>query len=55
MTRPIDHTYGNDIRDRAFEFACEVVAYCDELMTRDGVGRILAPQILAAARRSARI
>ncbi len=46
MTAPTYKTYGQDIRDRAFEFACQIVAYCDELMKRDGVGRILAPQIL---------
>jgi four helix bundle protein len=46
MTRPTDQSYGQDIRDRAFEFACQVVEYCDDLMMRDGVGRILAPQIL---------
>jgi four helix bundle protein len=46
MTRPTYQTYGQDVRDRAFEFACQLVDYCDDLMKRDGVGRILAPQIL---------
>jgi four helix bundle protein len=27
-------------------FACQIVGYCDDLMKRGGVGRILAPQIL---------
>jgi four helix bundle protein len=43
---PTYQSYGQDIRDRAFEFACQIVSYCDELMKRGGVGRILAPQML---------
>ena len=46
MTAPPYQAYGHDVRDRAFEFACHIVAYCDELMKRGGVGRILAPQML---------
>jgi four helix bundle protein len=46
MTAPTYHAYGQDIRDRAFKFACEMVAYCDDLMKRAGVGRVLAPQLL---------
>jgi four helix bundle protein len=46
MTAPPYQTYGQDIRDRTFEFACQIVAYCDDLMKRGGVGRILAPQML---------
>ena len=46
MTEPTYQAYGQDIRDRAFQFACQIVAYCDELMKGGGVGRILAPQIL---------
>ena len=46
MTAPPYQAYGQDIRDRAFEFACQVVGYCDDLMKRGGVGRVLAPQLL---------
>jgi four helix bundle protein len=46
MTTSIYGSYGQDIRDRAFEFACEVVQFCDELMRRRGAGRVLAPQLI---------
>ena len=46
VTAPSYPSYGQDIRDRAFEFACQIVGYCDDLMKRGGVGRILAPQML---------
>jgi four helix bundle protein len=46
MSTPADAAYGQDIRDRAFEFACRIVQYCDDLMKRGGVGRVLAPQLL---------
>ena len=46
MTAPPYQSYGQDIRDRAFEFACQIVGYCDDLMKRGGVGRVLAPQML---------
>ena len=46
MTAPTYQAYGQDIRDRAFEFACAIVAYCDDLMKRGGVGRVLAPQLV---------
>jgi four helix bundle protein len=37
---------GQDIRDRAFEFACGVVRLGHTLYEGGGVGRILAPQLL---------
>jgi four helix bundle protein len=46
MTAPVYPAYGQNIRDRAFEFACQIVGYCDDLMKRGGVGRVLAPQML---------
>jgi four helix bundle protein len=46
MSEPTYSAYGQDIRDRAFEFACQIVQYCDDLMKRGGVGRVLAPQLL---------
>ncbi|MBI3400862.1 MAG: four helix bundle protein [Acidobacteria bacterium] len=46
MAAPSYPQYGQNLRDRAFVFACDVVHYCDKLMNAGGVGRILAPQIL---------
>src|SRR5260221_600256 len=38
--------HGDDIRGRAFEFACRVVSLCDTLYRAGGVARLLAPQLL---------
>lgn len=46
MTIPTYQRYGQDIRDRAFHFACDIVVYCDELFRRGGSGRVLAPQLV---------
>jgi four helix bundle protein len=46
MAAPGFPQYGQNLRDRAFVFACDVVRYCDDLMKAGGVGRILAPQLL---------
>src|SRR5712692_11018622 len=35
-----------DIRDRAFEFACRVVDFCRQLSDGGGVGRLMVPQLL---------
>jgi four helix bundle protein len=37
---------GQDIRDRTFEFACEVVALCETLFASGGVARMMVPQLL---------
>ena len=37
---------GQDIRDRTFEFACNVVAFCETLYARGGVGRFMVLQLL---------
>jgi four helix bundle protein len=42
-------SYGQDIRDRTFRFACDVVRFCDELQRQGGSGRVLAPQLLRCA------
>lgn len=34
MAAPPYQAYGQDIRDRAFEFACQIVHFCDDLMKR---------------------
>ena len=46
MSAPPYQSYGQDIRDRSFEFACDIVYYCDELFKRGGVGRVLAAQLV---------
>ena len=37
---------GQDIRDRSFEYACEVVGFCQQLSEGGGVGRLMVPQLL---------
>jgi four helix bundle protein len=37
---------GQDIRDRSFQFACRVVAFCETLYNRGDVARVMAPQLL---------
>ena len=46
MSAPTYGDYGQNLRDRAFEFACDVERYCDELLKLGGAGRVLAPQLL---------
>jgi four helix bundle protein len=40
---------GQDIRDRAFEYACRVVGFCQQLDDAGGVGRLMVPQLLACS------
>jgi len=40
---------GQDIRDRTFEYACDVVRLCEALYERGGVGRLLVPQLVNAS------
>jgi four helix bundle protein len=44
--RPASFEDGQDIRDRAFEFACRVVKFCQRLSDGGGVGRLMVPQLL---------
>jgi four helix bundle protein len=37
---------GQDIRDRSFEYACQVVGFCQQLSEGGGVGRLMVPQLL---------
>ena len=46
MTAPPYQSYGQDIRDRTFNFACDIVHYGSELFQRGGVGRVVAPQLV---------
>src|SRR5712692_2102265 len=44
--RPPTHENGQDIRDRAFDDACRVVKFCQQLTEGGGVGRLMVPQLL---------
>src|SRR5256885_341881 len=46
MTVPVYQAYGENIRNRAFAFACGVVRYGGRLLQDGGVGRILASQLV---------
>jgi four helix bundle protein len=46
VTLPTYQRYGQNLRDRAFRFACRVVRFCDRLWKEGGVARILAPQLV---------
>jgi four helix bundle protein len=46
MTALTYESYGQNIRDRAFTFAYDIVSYCDDLLKRGGVGGVLAPQLV---------
>src|SRR5438552_16254627 len=49
IERPSTFEDGQDIRDRAFLFACRVVKFCQGVYDRGGVGRMLVPQIVDCA------
>jgi hypothetical protein len=38
---------GQNIRDRTFEFACDVVEFCRVLYEVGGIARAMVPQLLA--------
>ena len=44
--QPPAHENGQDIRDRAFAFACRVVRFCQKLYDAGGVGRMMVPQLI---------
>ena len=44
--QPPAYENGQDIRDRAFAFACRVVKFCQKLYDGGGVGRMMVPQLL---------
>jgi four helix bundle protein len=37
---------GQDIRERAFDYACDVVGFCEQLTATGGIGRLMVPQLL---------
>ena len=49
IERPPTFEDGQDIRDRAFEFACRVVTLWQRLSDAGGVGRLMVPQLLSCS------
>lgn len=49
VTTPDYPSYGQNLRERAFDFACDVVLFCDDLLKLAGAGRVLAPQLIRCA------
>jgi four helix bundle protein len=45
--RPASFEDGQDIRDRAFVFACRVVKFCQKLNDAGGIGRLMVPQLVS--------
>ena len=45
--RPPSFEGGQDIRDRAFDYACRVVDFCRQLSDGGGLGRLMVPQLLS--------
>ena len=44
--KPPAYDSGQDIRDRTFQFACQVVNFCQKLNDAAGVGRLMVVQII---------
>ena len=47
--KPASYEDGQDIRERSFEFACNVVGFCEKLEEGRRVGRLMVPQLLACS------
>jgi four helix bundle protein len=47
--RPSSYEDGQDIRDRSFQFACDVIGFCERLDEGKRVGRLMVPQLLACS------
>ena len=47
--RPASFEAGQDIRDRAFDYACGVVDFCQKLSEGTGVGRLMVSQLLSCS------
>jgi four helix bundle protein len=41
-----DHEHGQDIGDRSFDYACRVVALCEQLDAGGHIGGLMVPQLL---------
>jgi len=46
---PLSYKDGQDIRDRAFQFACRVVKFCERVYAAGGVGRMMVPQLVSSS------
>jgi four helix bundle protein len=44
--KPPTYENGQDIRERAFNYACDVVGFCEQLTEIGGIGRMMVPQLL---------
>jgi four helix bundle protein len=44
--KPPTYEGGQEIRARAFDYACDVVGFCEELTQIGGIGRMMVPQLL---------
>jgi four helix bundle protein len=47
--RPPTFEDGQDIRDRAFMFACHVTRFCHKVYEASGVGRMMVPQLITCS------
>ena len=47
--RPPTFEDGQNIRDRAFEYACRIVRFCQLSSDAGGVGRLMVPQLLSCS------
>ena len=46
MPAPAYPAYGENLRDRTFQFACNIVRFSDALWKQGGCARVLAPQVV---------
>src|SRR5262245_27114946 len=49
IERPPTFEDGQDIRDRAFAFACTTTRFCQRLYDAGGVGRMMVPQLVSCS------
>jgi four helix bundle protein len=47
--RPASFEAGQDLRDRAFDYACGVVDFCQKLSEGTGLGRLMVSQLLSCS------
>jgi four helix bundle protein len=47
--RPASFEAGQDIRNRAFDYACRVVDFCQKLSEGPGLGRLMVSQLLSCS------
>src|SRR5262245_54892980 len=47
--RPANFEHGQNIRDRAFVYACSVTRFCRILYDNAGVGRMMVPQLISCS------